>query len=438
MFLNRLLAKQPSTRFLHRVSTKRTERNLASWLAPAPASTSSAASAKKHNFVVSADVAERCHENVVYSPYAPIPVGPYPPLFEFVTQKWGTIAEADAKLSIIDGSTGLQRTLGDHCRLISGLTQTLQVDMNVNEGDTVAFLCPNHVDYLPVILSISVCGAKVTPVNPMYSAQELGKVLARSSSNVLVVHTSCVPVALEAIKSCSTVKHMIVITDNDDTTGTAINTGSTVNLPVGAIDLASLRRVKGVGDDTEFRYWHSTVREIHGNTSEHPVVLPYSSGTSGAPKGVQLSHSNLVSNLLQLEIAECIKTSFLPHHSLVTPLPFFHMYAFTAAMLHTGYSGHTLITMSQRFDLEKFCQLVQTHRPERAHLVPPIVIGLAKSPVVDKYDMSSLQICWSAAAPLGSELENAVALRIGCRVKQAWGTPPLLSCSALVLTAVLN
>jgi acyl-CoA synthetase (AMP-forming)/AMP-acid ligase II len=429
MLLNRILPKQPPTRFLQRLSANRTERILASWPTQFPAfslSTSSAASGKKHNFVVSDDIAERCHENVVHSPYAPIPAGPYPPLFEFVTQKWGTVAEADAKLSIIDGSTGLQRTLGDHCRLISGLTRTLQSEMNVNEGDTVALFCPNHVDYLPVILSVSVCGAKVTPVNPMYTAQELAKVLDNSSSKVLVVHTSCLPVALEAMKSCPSVKHMIVITDNDDTTGTAINTDSSISLPDGAIDLASLRRAKGGGDDTEFRSLHSTVREIHGDTSEHPVVLPYSSGTSGAPKGVQLSHSNIVSNLLQLEIAECIKTAFPPHHSLITPLPFFHIYAFTAAMLYTGYSGHTLITMSQRFDLETFCKLVQTHRPERAHLVPPIMIGLAKSPVVDKYDMSSLQICLSAAAPLGSELENAVAQRIGCRVKQAWGTFPLL------------
>jgi 4-coumarate--CoA ligase len=257
----------------------------------------------------------------------------------------------------------------------------------------------------------------------MYTARELCAVLQNSSAKVLVVHTSCLSVALEALQSCPTVQNVIVITDNDDTTGTAISNPDTAGrLPDGAVDLASLRLSKEGSATTEFHNLHTTVRVCHADSESHPVALPYSSGTSGPPKGVQLTHSNIVANLLQLQVAECINTVFPPHHKLITPLPFFHIYAFTASMLYTGYAGHVLITMSQRFDLETFCRLVETHKPERAHLVPPIMIGLAKSPLVDKYDMSSLQICLSAAAPLGAELEKEVAKRLGCRVKQAWGT----------------
>lgn len=84
-----------------------------------------------------------------------------------------------------------------------------------------------------------------------------------------------------------------------------------------------------------------------------------------------------------------------------------------------------MITMSGRFDLETFCRLVQEHRPQRAHLVPPILVGLAKSPSVDRYDLSSLQMIMSAAAPLSSDIESAIVKRLGCSVKQAWGMSEL-------------
>ena len=84
-----------------------------------------------------------------------------------------------------------------------------------------------------------------------------------------------------------------------------------------------------------------------------------------------------------------------------------------------------MITMSGRFDLDAFCRLVEQHKPQRAHLVPPILVGLAKSPSVDKYDLSSLQMIVSAAAPLSSDIETAVVKRLDCDVKQAWGMSEL-------------
>jgi acyl-CoA synthetase (AMP-forming)/AMP-acid ligase II len=355
------------------------------------------------------DVSERCNVNVVHSTYDSIPEGPYPPLYEFVTQKWGTIQVADQKVSIIDGSTGIQRTFGDHYRTLTGLAQALGDTFNIHEGDTVALFSPNHVDYLPITLAVALRGAKLTPVNPLYTAVELSKVIEASGASVLIVHTSCLPVALQFVNNKTAVRSVIVMNDDDGTI-----------VPEGTTDLAALRVPQKLATDSE--YTHRTLRARYADNASHPVVLPYSSGTTGQPKGVCLTHQNIISNLLQLEVAECIKTVFPPHHKLITPLPFFHIYAFTAGMLYTGWQGHTVITMSQRFDLERFCQLVETHRPERAHLVPPIILGLAKSPLVDKYDLSSLKMCLSAAAPLGTQLADSLHKRLGLRVKQAWGT----------------
>jgi len=84
-----------------------------------------------------------------------------------------------------------------------------------------------------------------------------------------------------------------------------------------------------------------------------------------------------------------------------------------------------MITMSGRFDLERYCQLVEKYRPDRSHLVPPIILMLAKNPVVDKYDVSSVKMIVSAAAPLSDHIEKGVFDRVGSRVKQAWGMSEL-------------
>jgi len=106
------------------------------------------------------------------------------------------------------------------------------------------------------------------------------------------------------------------------------------------------------------------------DVKSHPFLLPYSSGTTGLSKGCMLSHANIVANLLQTDEVE--RPVFPQHHKLVSPLPFFHIYGLLVSLIYCGWRGQELITMSDRFDLERFCQLVQEHRPERAHLVPPV------------------------------------------------------------------
>jgi len=162
-----------------------------------------------------------------------------------------------------------------------------------------------------------------------------------------------------------------------------------------------------------------TVRNQHPNTDLHPYLIPYSSGTTGLPKGVCLTHSNLVTNLLQLEKAE--GEGWELGEIIISPLPVFHIYGMTVSSLHCGWKGHSVVTMSGRFDLERFLELVEEYQPQRAHLVPPILVELAKNPMVDDYDVSSLKYIISAAAPLGLDTENAVKKRLGCEVKQGWG-----------------
>ena len=106
----------------------------------------------------------------------------------------------------------------------------------------------------------------------------------------------------------------------------------------------------------------------------------------------------------------------------------FHIYGFTASLLHTAKACNTLVTMAN-FDLQRFCELVDEFKPERAHLVPPIILGLAKHPIVDNYDFSSIKMVISAAAPLGAEVEAGIRERLNIGCKQAWGMSEVRRCS---------
>ena len=166
--------------------------------------------------------------------------------------------------------------------------------------------------------------------------------------------------------------------------------------------------------------------ELLGDPSEAPepdidpgsdlAVLPYSSGTTGLPKGVMLTHRNLVANLCQIDAAFAITEE----DTLIGVLPFFHIYGMTVIMNQGLRAGATIVTMP-RFDLEGFLDLVEKHSVTRTYVVPPIALALAKHPAVEGRDLSSVQTVMSGAAPLGGELAETVAKRLDCTVIQGYG-----------------
>ncbi len=153
---------------------------------------------------------------------------------------------------------------------------------------------------------------------------------------------------------------------------------------------------------------------------DHVVALPYSSGTTGLPKGVMLTHWNLSSNVDQtLASAE-----FLAGETTVAFLPFFHIYGLECLMNIALAAGGALVTMP-RFDLEMFLDLSSRHKARRMYVVPPVMIALAKHPLVDQYDLSALEQINSGAAPLGGDVTDQVAARLNCVTTQGYGMTEL-------------
>jgi acyl-CoA synthetase (AMP-forming)/AMP-acid ligase II len=160
------------------------------------------------------------------------------------------------------------------------------------------------------------------------------------------------------------------------------------------------------------------------------AALPFSSGTSGRPKGVELTHSALVTNVRQGQAA----LDFREDDVVVAVAPFFHALGGNLLLPATLAGGGTVVTLS-RFDLADFLRVIQEHRATLAIVVPPIVLALAYHPLVDSYDLSSLRAVGVGAAPLGAEAEQRCAERLGCDVNQGFG---MTEASALIAAGPLD
>ena len=267
----------------------------------------------------------------------------------------------EEEVAIIDGPTGRTLTAGEIAdrikRLAGGLTER-----GVLPGGTVAILAPNMPEYPIVFHGVAWGGGTVTTINPTYTAPEIHHQLIDSGAVMLVTIPAFVEVARAAAEGTG-VRDIVII---------------------GAETYLSLEDVMG----------QPLEAQAPVDLEDHVVVLPYSSGTTGRPKGVMLTHRNLVANVTQSGAVAGIT----PKDTAVAFLPFFHIYGMTVLMNLFLQQRARLVTMP-RFDLELFLRLIEEHRATRLYIVPPVALALAKHPLVDRFDVSSVEEIFSGGGP---------------------------------------
>jgi acyl-CoA synthetase (AMP-forming)/AMP-acid ligase II len=294
-------------------------------------------------------------------------------------------AELADKPAIIDGPTGRSYTYGRLHGAILRVAGGLRAK-GFRRGDVLAIMAPNLPEYCIAFHAVTTIGGIATTVNPTYTAEEVEFQINDAGARYLLTIPMFLETAREAAAN-SDVEEIFVFGEAE-----------------GATPFASLLAADPVAGQVEI------------NPESDIAVLPYSSGTTGLAKGVMLSHANLARNL-----AQCDHVIGLDDDEVVlSVLPFFHIYGMQVLMNGVMRWGATTVTMP-RFDLEEFLRLIQDHKVTRVYVVPPIVLAMAKHPVVDNYDLSSLRIVFSGAAPLSAELAAEASGRLDVEVVQGYG-----------------
>jgi len=318
--------------------------------------------------------------------------GPFPPVtipdasvFDFL---FGSLSDEDrGRTALVDGSSGAATTYGElvtQIELVAGALAARGIAL----GDVVALHSPNAPAFAAVFHGILRAGATATTVNALYTSEEIETQLRDSGATMLFTVSPLLPQALEAVRAVGLADDRVVVVD-------------------GSSGFSSLRDLLGEGHPAP---------DVAIDPAETVAVLPYSSGTTARPKGVILTHRNLVANVVQS--GPLIVTNETDR--ILAVLPFFHIYGMTL-LLNLALSSRSALVTMPRFDLPEFLRIIQDHRITWVFIAPPIAVALAKHPLVDDFDVSSLKVVFSGAAPLDGALGAAVANRLGCLVRQGYG-----------------
>lgn len=262
------------------------------------------------------------------------------------------------------------------------LARFLQREAGVAKGETVAICAPNCPEYAVALHGSLLAGAKVTTLNPLYREREVEQQLDDADAVVVFAAKALMPTAQEAKQH-----------------------------------LPNVRRVYEIE-----QLWELAASQppdpapVAIDPEQDIAVLPYSSGTTGLPKGVMLTHYNLTSNLRQMHATELVRGDSV----LLAFLPFYHIYGLMVLLNASLAEGATALVMP-RFDPDQTLYLLEKYAVSDFFVVPPALLALSHHPKLDQHDLSALQMIMSGAAPLPPEIGELAAKRFGCTMLQGYG-----------------
>lgn len=318
------------------------------------------------------------------SPFPDVDI-PEKPLVPFLIER---MAQYGDKPALIDGPTGRTLTF----QQLAGAIQLVASNLarrGFGKGDVFAIYSPNLPEYALAFHGVVLTGGIVTTMNPLYTADEVAHQLEDAQAKYLLTIPMFLENAQKAAEKYGKIEEIFVFGEAEGATPFKALLAGDIDVPQVDIDV-----------------------------KEDLCVLPYSSGTTGLPKGTMLTHYNLVANIRQCEGApfEILNEKDV----IMGVLPFYHIYGMVVIMNLSLAVGATIVTVP-RFDPAQFLGIIQEYKITRMNLVPPILLFLAKHPVVDNFDLSSLIEMTSGAAPLSEELADAVVARTGAGVCQGYG-----------------
>jgi acyl-CoA synthetase (AMP-forming)/AMP-acid ligase II len=326
------------------------------------------------------------------SPYPDVDI-PNASVYQYL---FGNIDDADAdRIALVDAKSGDETSYREMIARVDTFAGAL-ADRGIGVGNVVGLLAPNSSAFAIAFHGILRAGGTATTINVLFTAKDIVKQLTDSKAKMLITVSPLLAGAEEAAAAVGMPDDHLVVLDGP---------GVAADGHPNAADLLD---------------GGTAAPNVSFDPATHLAVLPYSSGTTGNPKGVMLTHRNLVANVAQTRPVQDVRADDV----VIAIMPFFHIYGMTV-LLNAVLHARARLVMMPSFDLEEFLANIQNHKVTVAYIAPPVAVALAKHPLVDKYDVASLRAILSGAAPLDEDLGHAVADRVGCRVVQGYGMTEL-------------
>lgn len=312
---------------------------------------------------------------IFHSPWLSLEPYPTVALHDYVGLAVSRFPDKPAFVSV----DGKQYTFREVWQAVLSLATLLQ-QRGVRNGDVAAIFSLNCPEYFVAFHAAISAGASVTTVNPMFKERELGNQLAESGASILFAARSLLPI-VEGLA----LKDRDIVLCLDEVWELASE------LSPAALPLAI-------------------------NPREHVAVLPFSSGTTGLPKGVMVTHSNMVANIRQFAATGAFNANSI----FLNFLPFYHMFGLTGLMNTAFAVGATQVVLA-RFDPKLAMECVERFGVDRIFLVPPALLALVDLPNRRRARVESLKHVYCGAAPLPAELVEAAERAWGWSIPQVYG-----------------
>ncbi|KAK4356421.1 hypothetical protein RND71_025392 [Anisodus tanguticus] len=306
-----------------------------------------------------------------------------PPLFfpkhqnlSMVSFLFRNISSFPEKPALFDADFGQTLSFSQFKSIVSKISHGLIHQMGIKKNDVVLIFAPNSIEFPICFFGVIALGAIATTVNPMYTVSELAKQVKDCKPKLIITVN-------ELIDKVNGFKLPILLLGDQKSPNSSVVTFNEL------VDKAGFLNFDDVG--------------IKGSDT---AALLYSSGTTGISKGVVLSHRNFIAASLMVT---CDQELFGEMHNVfLCVLPMFHVFGLAVIMYAQLQRGNAIVSMS-KFDLEMLLKNVEKYRVTHLWIVPPVILALAKNPVVKKYNLTSLKQIGSGAAPLGKELMEECA-----------------------------
>ncbi|KAB5572663.1 hypothetical protein GE09DRAFT_993308 [Coniochaeta sp. 2T2.1] len=328
-------------------------------------------------------------------------------------------------------------TKSDYRLLGKRVALGLQSQGGIRPGDRVLVFSGNNLFFPSFFMGVLMAGAVFTGANPTYVARELAYQLQDSGASVLVVAEAAVDVALEAARQVGLPASRIYVFGGDctgaDVTHSAVpKPGKSYRHPSSSSSGVRHWTELLAGNLDKAKTWSWTEPSDPAQTT---CCLNYSSGTTGVPKGVEISHTSYVANGVGVTFVSELDPDHeakLKRTSSLGFLPLYHAFGQTYFIANHPRLNIPVYIMPS-FDFVKMLTYVQKYRINALTVVPPIVVALAKHPIVKKFDLSSLESIGCGAAPLGTEVMEEVEKIFpqgAVSVRQGWGMTEI-TCTCL-------